>query len=453
VYVCPNRNCSEIIVTSTFYEGYLVKCKNCNCEFSQINCSKCLRGIVFNSNLLMDSQGYHQSLEDKLQSSQKCESSISNSPHMSPQKNTKSDSMRLIRYVEGQIIECPYEDCQNRFSHIVCYSCFNSNKFDEEKITNGEKITCQNEKCKKPICKVFCIFCCRMLWYKESVFAEGRKILCPYTDCNKSFYSVKCSKCERYNCWDENQYHCGQPAKCIYKNCNFEFQKSSCALCGIRNDHSNSDNLKNSPQKVKFKFGKNNKCLACPGEFTYNICLCSNSMMVKVHYSEAQGIKCLNNKCKRDIHNAYCPHCDQIIILLRSSYKFGMTIMCPYKECQKKFNYLYCRGCGQGIYYKDNDYQEGQIIKCSKCPESFVMLNCGVCGRGVQYAPNSTLFKKELTCLYPDCKSSYYISNIQKKVYHPYSWEFNTNGKFLIYLKPEKYLSKKKENNNFKNNF
>jgi hypothetical protein len=69
------------------------------------------------------------------------------------------------------------------------------------------------------------------------------------------------------------------------------------------------------------------------------------------------------------------------------------------------------------------------------------MLNCGICGKGVQYASNSIIHKQNLTCLYVDCKENYFISNVHSKIYHPFSWEFNISGKYLIFLKPQKYLS------------
>jgi hypothetical protein len=148
IYHCPNWECSKIIVTSSFYEGYLVNCKYCNCEFSVISCSKCLRKLVYWSNLLKENQENKENpriLKQDIKSPQESINNFSKSSNFTPNKYYNSDYVELIRYVEGQIIECPYEDCHNKFSQVVCYFCFNSNKFEGEKITSGEKITCLNQ--------------------------------------------------------------------------------------------------------------------------------------------------------------------------------------------------------------------------------------------------------------------------------------------------------------------
>lgn len=396
IYICPKETCNKFIITSVHYEGYLVTCDSpdCKAEFSQLSCLKCKRLLVFLS-------GKNSVIED--------------------------NHIKANRFVEGQIIKCPFEDCESEFSMMNCFTCFKPNKFDDKKLKNGETLICK-EGCRNKICKLFCIFCFRILWYKDGIYHEGKKVVCPYSDCGRFFEAVKCPKCLRYNCWEDNSYHCGQPAVCVYKNCQYKFKKLDCPHCGDKREVDS------------FRFGSNNVCASCKNQFTYNICICNYTMMVKVHYSEAQGIKCINESCKKDVHNGYCPHCNNIVILLRTQYRFGMKIVCPWKECRKSFNYLYCRACGEGIYNKEADYVQGSVIKCPKfsCGETYQMINCGFCSRGIQYTTRQDIFSSSLTCVYNDCKNDFFIGSIHDSVYHPSAVEFNLTGKYIIYLTPIK---------------
>ena len=137
VFVCPSKKCGKFIVTGTHYEGYLVTCneEECKKEFTEVSCSKCERLLLF------------ESLE----------------PYQSEERE---DCFILSRFIEGQVIECPYEDCQNVFTHMNCFGCFKSNKVEGKTVTNGESITCKYPECNKKVCKMFCLYC--TMWFTEA---------------------------------------------------------------------------------------------------------------------------------------------------------------------------------------------------------------------------------------------------------------------------------------------
>ena len=117
--LCPNEMCNSKITYKTvkevtqgdaqppalpYREGLNVCCKKCKTSFQKITCYQCLRRLVW----------------------------------------TEPNSM-----VEGQKIECPYDDCKKCFNKIYCPHCQKCNIFTRGGMEVGTKIQCIYKECGK----------------------------------------------------------------------------------------------------------------------------------------------------------------------------------------------------------------------------------------------------------------------------------------------------------------
>jgi hypothetical protein len=178
------------------------------------------------------------------------------------------------KYIEGNIIKCPYDDCKSTTSTVICpyLNCEFPNYFQEKKYFEGFPVKCFNSKCERIFSKFNCISCFRRFFLDDKnskSFSEGMKIECPYDDCKKVYIKYYCPCCQRINIIENSIYKkmCKRnfnSLKCAYEDCLKTFSKFSCPKCLFINQYIGKNNLE----------GKNLRCdnQKCDYSFTFVFC-------------------------------------------------------------------------------------------------------------------------------------------------------------------------------------
>ncbi len=250
-------NIDSISITQKAY------CKKCDKKILYINCLHCNRKI------------YSYDQEFKLGINILC-------PYIDCDKNftfticggCKKYIAIKEKYLEGNAIKCPYDDCQMTSSTVLCpfEECEFPNSFQENKYFEGYQTKCISSKCKRIFSKFNCNFCFRRFYLDDKScenLNEGMKIQCPYEDCKKAFNKFYCACCQRINIIENSVYKglCKKNFnyfKCAYEDCLKTFLKINCPKCLFVIQYIGKNNLE----------GKNLSCdnLKCNFSFTFSYC-------------------------------------------------------------------------------------------------------------------------------------------------------------------------------------
>jgi hypothetical protein len=407
-YICSKEDCNETKISALTQgtQGNQLTCYNLKCKtrFTQIDCKFCSRVCSF---IKVSKQ----------------------KPVFSQDFN---EDIFIKKYIPGQTILCPYEDCKNTFSMKHCNKCLISIYSKSNKNKIGEPYLCIT--CKETNLNIFCVDCQRKILFSENnLYSFGNLLKCPYSSCGTSFYLMKCSKCDRFNYFSKNLYRPLQPFKCGYSDCENNVLISGnnsytlCEFCGFCQIINGT------------KYGKEYKCTNCKKPQVYTACTCGDIRILNQEnkFDNLQVVKC--NSCLKLYYNRYCLHCEGLLFLDSKKYKLGMTIECPYDNCKKLFNTLPCVNCGFLIEYKDpQDYFEGMSMNCAKCSYWSNIVSCALCTKPMLFTnlrdKYPRMMFKEILCF---CDEKFYVTGIHKKIYKALPIIFSQPGK-IIFTHPEK---------------
>lgn len=434
---CPGENCGTKIVIKdgkninyNYREGMAIYCKNpiCKIWFQKINCFHCYKRLIFMS----QNNDNKNSLSFLTNGNDNCFTSrmnffngtskdliITNFSTDGLFKNTTSNKfskpsenyIELTSYIEGQIINCVYEDCLKSCNKVYCPSCQQLNIFPRGTYQIGSLRQCVYDKCGKFFSKIFCPKCFKTNNFLGTSFTEGQKVKCIYKECDSVFNIVNCIYCSRINIWKNSGYIIGQNILCAYPDCQKPFSKPLCPHC-----------MKLSINLIQeFSFGLNYKCTSttCELFFTNLICPdCYSWQNVKGRFSEGCKIICNNDKCKMPYINFNCAHCKGIIMDKGAIYKLGQTVVCPYSSCMESFNFLVCIFCKRGIHFKENNYLEGQLVDCpySDCGKFFNLILCPQCLKYMTFSSTRKSFANTVIQCF-SCKMQFTPGFIESKIF------------------------------------
>ena len=370
----PIKYCTDISymekkkINSNFPSGIIITHKN-EILYQKINCFYCLRPIVYAS--------------------------------------TKN---HLNKYIEGQKVKCPYEDCGKLFNRIICPFCYYEIYINDGYYEMGSLIRCNF--CKMHFGKIICIHCKKINKFQDK-FKLGH-LKCGFANCLKESNLVNCIFCKQLNIFDLNFYINGKTIKCGY--CKNLFNEILCPYCRQINPFPLAD----------FSFGKIYKCqyLTCMKQFQFFICpKCLNYSFSK-DLVEGQKMNC--DKCKIRFMNIECPFCKLNVIIYNSNFKIGQMIKCPNEKCGKIYSFISCSKCKKIIFSRENENLCGKAIKCPyyNCKNYTVSIICPLCKVNIIFENEKKSFieGEDITC--KKCKNKY---------------EFHQNNevnfKEIIYLK------------------
>ena len=128
--------------------------------------------------------------------------------------------------IQGQCIECGYDDCKKKFSVVNCPSCHGVNPFPGEEFIFGKLYKCKY----KAICnKSFMVLVCPKCWtFSRTVEEiEGKKYSC--VKCGTLLSNFGCPFCHKSILDKESTYLKGQVMECPY--CFKQFSFCRCYDC------------------------------------------------------------------------------------------------------------------------------------------------------------------------------------------------------------------------------
>ena len=307
---------------------------------------------------------------------------------------------KINRYYEGTRVNCVYSDCRKKFNRLVCPKCSEVIIVQLGMYIMGTKIKCQ--KCNFIFAKILCVECLKINPMEKSSFKYG-EFQCRFASCNKLSHLAICAFCQRINSFKLNKEQSliqGQCIECGYKDCGKKFSCVSCMGCHNLNYFTEEKFIFGKLYRCKYKAicSKSFMVLVCPKCWTYSRVL-----------EESEGKKYNCAKCGTLLSNFGCPHCNNSLLDMDSSYNKGQVIICPL--CDKKFSFCRCYSCKKLIYYKKDKSILGKLVKC-ECGETSVNIICQKCRVriSIEGRENDIENGEKINC--PSCKEDFeYTSN------------------------------------------
>ena len=407
---CPynNNDCTEFYLTRCPECKYKTKLKTKIKETNSITCIKCnyvyyhLNPPVLDTKEIITYKVYTKSQEINFPHGIKFK--VINKDYVVQKINCVSCLRSIVfqkgSYYEGQLVKCPYNDCNIEFNRTICPYCFNENNFCRLKEHNGNYKKTRNtwidetnedeyrgycylmgsnikcNQCKKIYVKVFCYACKN--FFKINKNLEGLNIECKYQKCLKSFKFINCIFCFRMNVFpientdsgiNNNKIDTRKGIQCGYPDCGKFFHKISCYHCKRLNVYPNET----------FVYGKKYICqfFSCRKDFVVYFCKKCNRCLTA--NGNMEGWKNICGHCHSQIVNWKCCFCNKTIIENNSTLKCAQMVRCPNQKCKKVYSFILCIGCNNMIYSKENECLEGKIINCFKCGKQFSLIRCNYC--------------------------------------------------------------------------
>lgn len=358
--ICPIKMCCDIKnfskpkVNTNFPFGIMdIHKKEFEVMFQKIICCNCLRPIVF----------------------------LSNRGHRN-------------KYIEGQKVECPYEDCKTIFNRLVCPNCYTENYVKNGWYNMGSKIKCK--ECKQYFGKILCPSCGKMNVCEENFFKSGL-MKCGISSCLEKNYMINCIYCRKLNIFKKKIPINGQKIKCGY--CHYIFNEIFCPFCRLLNPFPLGD----------FCFGKVYKCkyLNCLKE--YQFLICPNCLLYTSTKEKQEGKKLKCDECHVLFMNWGCPFCKNITMDKNTTLLLGKMVKCPEKSCGKVYSFIRCSKCQKLIFSNENQSFFGKSIKCpyKNCGQFTLLNQCPLCKTKAVYSGERNSYNEGEKIVCPKCKREY----------------------------------------------
>ena len=276
--------CSSVIIMELgkYIMGTKVKCQNCFFTFAKILCCECLKVNPMEKSIFR-----YGEFKCRFSSCSKI-SHIAMCIYCQRMNTFKLNKDQFL--IQGQCIECGYDDCKKKFAVVNCPSCHGVNPYPEGEFIFGKLYKCKYKAiCNKsfmvlvcPKCWTFsrtveeiegkkyscvkcgtllsnfgCPFCHKSILDKESTYLKGQVMECPY--CFKQFSFCRCYDCHKLIYYKQNKTILGKLVQC--EECKQISVNIICKKCKVRITISDRNNDLNLGEKIS--------CPNCKEDFEY----------------------------------------------------------------------------------------------------------------------------------------------------------------------------------------
>ena len=374
---CENKECDKKIFYKTkYFQGDKIACSNCKANFKKIKCPclECNRNIVTDINFLEGRPLQCQHTEGVFVF-QKVGCWFCG-------RHCVWNNSKGKYYIEGQMIVCPYKECERITYKVICPKCLNSSVYTKVNVDMGKKLTCCIKGCENsPIagtnltcnyCKesfyfVICFYCKQInFWKKPNVYLTCQTVVCVNENCRKKSALVPCPFCKRINHFSRGVFILGQKYSCSYRECRNEFIILYCGKCNMTHIKKfntditslyTCDNCNNLMPTIQ--------CQKC-----HKFCCSTNNSKIETH----SILKCPYEKCGQKFYYYICPFCHHDFNTLTYT---TTNLKCPFQNCNKSFTYFRCKKCNKDNFIEnmDNDMMDCDEINCLFCNEINDIIN------------------------------------------------------------------------------
>ena len=277
-------NCSYVIIMELgkYIMGSKVKCPNCNFIFAKILCSECLK-----INPMEKSSFRYGEYLCRFSSCSKI-THIAMCIYCQRMNTFKLKEGQCL--IQGQCIECGYDNCKKKFSIVNCHGCHGVNPFPGDSFIFGKLYKCKYKAiCSKsfmvlvcPKCWTFsriqeeiegkkyqcikcgtllsnfcCPFCYKAILDSESSYKKMQVMECP--SCKNQFSFCKCYDCKKLIYYKQNKTIMGKSVRC--DSCGHISVNIICKKCNVRISIENRNN--------DINIGETISCPNCKEDFEY----------------------------------------------------------------------------------------------------------------------------------------------------------------------------------------
>ena len=392
---CENPNCGKkIFYKNKYSQGDKIKCLNCKSLFKKVKCPSldCPKNLIRDLNFLEGSP-----LE--------C---IHNNGKFVFQKvccwycgrHCVWNNSKGKYYIEGQMIICPYKECERITNKVICPKCQNSSVITRGNLDMGKKINCLIKDCenvfnvyfcpyckktnygngspiagtnlicnycKESFCFVNCFYCKQInFWKKPNNYLPCQTVVCTNEGCRKKSALIPCPFCKRSNHFSRGVFILGQKYACSYRECRNEFVILYCGICNMT--YIKQANLE---PKILYTCEKCNNIMPtiqCPK--CYKFCCLGNNTKIETH----SIFKCPYEKCGQIFYYYRCPFCNHDF---NNENYICNNLKCPFQNCNKIYTYFKCIKCLKDNFIEniDNNNMECDEINCLFCNEKNDIIN------------------------------------------------------------------------------
>ena len=383
---CENKECGKkIFYKHKYFQGDKVNCLNCHLSFKKVKCPNlnCLKNLVFDINFLEGHpiQCKHEDGDFVFQ-----KVGCWYCGRHSIWNNSKGKF-----YIEGQMIICPYKECERITNKVMCPKCLNSCVIQKGTYEMGKQKICPIKECEYIFSLYFCPYC-KKTNYGNGTPIVGTNLICKF--CKGSFCFVNCFYCKQINFWkNPNKYLPCQTIVCANENCKKKSALIPCPFCKKTNHFS----------RGVFKLGQKYACYyrECKKEFIILYCGKCNMTYIKPSNLEPKELYTCE-ECKNLMPSIQCPKCFKFCSLENNS-KIGThsIFKCPYEKCGQIFYYYICPFCNHDF---NSDIYSSINLKCpfKNCNKIFTYFKCKNCLKDnyIENIDNNQMDCDELNCLY-----------------------------------------------------
>ena len=254
--ICPNCNRVNIVESGRYIMGKKIRCFYCNYFFAKILCNICLKISTLEENSLK--YGEFKCKNDN------CGSFISMANCLFCLRLNYFPFNKNISLIQGQKIQCGYDDCKERFNIVYCAGCGELNPFPKGDFVFGKLYKCIYGNCSKnfmvlvcPSCFTYsrtieetegrkyncnkcgtllsnygCPHCNISILDKDSSLILGQIIQCPNPECKGKFSFCRCVECKRLIYYKEENTIIGKKVRCDF--CKTKSINILCFKCNSR---------------------------------------------------------------------------------------------------------------------------------------------------------------------------------------------------------------------------
>ena len=390
---CGNTGCivkcefceKKIFYKNKYSQGDNIKCSNCNKFFKKVKCPslECQKNIIKNEN---DNFFEGHPLE--------CEHTKEKFRFQKVEcwycgRHCVWNNSKGKYYIEGQVIICPYKECERMTNKVVCPKCKNSSVITRGNLDMGKRINCFIKGCENSFNIYFCPYC-KKTNYGDGKPIAGKNLICGF--CKESFCFVNCFYCKQINFWKyPNKYLPCQTVVCTNESCKKKSAIIPCPFCQRTNHFS----------RGVFYLGREYACSyrECKKEFVILYCGKCNITHIKSSSLDASSLYTCDN-CKSYMPTIQCPKCFKFCAY-QSNNKIGTNSLfkCPYQKCGEVFYYYVCPFCNHDF---NSDVYNTINIKCpfQNCNKVYTYFKCKKCLKDnyVENINNNNMDCDEINC-------------------------------------------------------